>query len=236
MIKDLYYNYGIKEIQFRDDNFTVNKKRVQTFCEKLIQEKLDIVWSCVARVDMIDEEILKIMKKAGCWVIWFGFESGSQEILDVIKKKVSLDQAINTVIITRKAGIEVGGFFMLGCPNETEKTIKKTINYLLKLNLNDFHISFFTPFPGSEIYKSYAMYGKFKNDWKKLNGWYPVFVPWGLNENLMIKFSKYAFRKFYLRPKIIFQYLLRIKSLKVLKAYLSGLLALLELLMKKKEI
>jgi len=219
LILHLKKTYGIKEIQFRDDNFLVFRKRTIELCEKIIKKKIDIVWSCAGRVDMITPEVLRLMKKAGCWQIWYGVESGSDRILTKIKKNTSQEKIARAIIETKKAGISPGGFFMIGMPTETEADIKKTIDTLLKLPLDEFHISHLTPFPGSEIYASASQYGYFDNDWKKMSGWKTIFVPKGLSKKKLVYYSDYAFRKFYFRPRIIFNYVKRIKSWRHLQTY-----------------
>ena len=109
--------------------------------------------------------------------------------------------------MTRKAGIMTKGFFMIGSPLETRKTLEDTIRFILELPLDDFQATFFTPLPGCEIYQTIQDYGEFEDDWSKMNMWYPVFVPEGLSRNELIGYAKRAFRKFYFRPKMIWRYL-----------------------------
>jgi radical SAM superfamily enzyme YgiQ (UPF0313 family) len=234
MIKHLQKKYGIKEIQFRDDNFLVFKKRTIELCNKMIEQKMHVVWSCAGRVDMIDPEILALMKKAGCWQIWYGVESGSDEILKSIKKNTNQEKIRKAIVDTKKAGISAGGFFMIGMPGETEQDIKKTIDVLLKLPLDEFHISHLTPFPGSEIYMSAAQYGYFDNDWKKMSGWKTIFVPKHLSKEKLTYYSNQAFRRFYFRPRIIFNYIKRVRSFYHVKVYFTALMGLIVYITMKK--
>jgi len=235
MIKNLYQNYGIREIQFRDDNFVAIKKRLMELCNLLITEKLDIVWTCMGRADMINPEMLNMMKRAGCWQIWYGIESGSQKVLDVINKKITLEEIKKAVLETEKAGIEPCATFIIGHPTETEDSINATIKFSLSLPLKEAHFSFMTPFPGSLLYEKAGEFGTFNNDWKMLSGWFPVFVPKELTEDKLVFFNKQAFRKFYFRPRIVLSYLKKIKTLTHLRIYLNGFLALLEFLIKGRE-
>jgi anaerobic magnesium-protoporphyrin IX monomethyl ester cyclase len=234
MIKELYEKYGIREVQLRDDNFLAFRKRMVELCGLLKQEKLDIVWTCAGRVDMINPEILKLMKQAGCWQIWYGIESGSQTVLDAIKKHTRLDQIEKTIEMTRAAGIEPCGFFIIGNPTETRETLGATLEFALRLPLAEAHFSIMTPFPGSEIYDRASEFGTFDNDWKKLNGWQPVFVPYGLTSADLTRSSQKALRAFYFRPRLILGYLKKIRSFRHIKVYLRGLLALVEFLLKGK--
>jgi len=229
----LYRDYGIREIQFRDDNFTVFKPRLFKFCELLKEEKLDLVWTALARVDMVEPKMLKAMEEAGCWQIWYGIESGNEQILKLIKKNTTKEQIKNAVNWTKQAGMDMGAFFIMGHPGETKETLQETIDFALSLPIDEFHCTFMTPMPGAEIYKNYSQYGTFDNNWKKLNNWEPVFVPFGLTKKDLIDYNRKFFRKFYFRPRIVFSYLKRLKSPKHLKIYFSGFLALLEWIFRK---
>ena len=234
LIKDLYYNYGIREIQLRDDNFTAYRNRTVELCEILKRERLDLVWTCAGRVDMVDFPILRLMKEAGCWQIWYGIESGSQAVLNTIQKNTTIDQIQKAVYMTRDAGISPCGFFIIGSPTETKESLESTVRLALELPLDEAHFSFMTPFPGSELYTRAAEYGLFENDWSKLSGWLPVFVPYGLTSRDVELYSKKAFLKFYFRARIILSYIRKIQSWQHLRVYFSGFLALLEWLILRK--
>jgi radical SAM superfamily enzyme YgiQ (UPF0313 family) len=207
MVKELYFRYHIRDILFDDDNLILFKPRLARFCELLLASELDLTWACNARVDIVDGETLQLMAKAGCWQIAYGIESGSQQILDVLKKGITLDQIRSAVIMTRKAGIQTKGFFMIGSPLETPKTIEDTIRFTLELPLDDFQTTFFTPLPGCELYETIETYGTLEDNWSKMSMWYPVFVPNGMSREELILYAKRAFRRFYFRPKILWGYL-----------------------------
>jgi radical SAM superfamily enzyme YgiQ (UPF0313 family) len=234
LIKDLYYNYGIREIQLRDDNFTAYRNRTVELCEILKQERLDLVWTCAGRVDMVNPPLLRLMKEAGCWQIWYGIESGSQGVLNTIQKNTTIDQIQKAVYMTRDAGISPCGFFIIGSPTETKESLESTVRLALELPLDEAHFSFMTPFPGSELYTRAAEYGLFENDWSKLSGWLPVFVPYDLTSRDLDLYSKKAFLKFYFRARIILSYIRKIRSWQQLRIYFRGLLALLEWLILRK--
>ena len=231
----LYNGYGIREIQFRDDNFTVFKPRLYEFCEMLCKAKLNLSWTALARVDMVDFEMLKAMKRAGCWQVWYGIESGNNEILKLIKKNTTKEQIKKAAEWTKYAGMDVGAFFIIGHPGETKETIKETINFALSLPIDEFHCSFMTPLPGAELYRTWKKYGTFENNWKNLNGWLPVFVPYGITKEELEKYNKLFFRKFYFRPRIVWNYLKRIRSFHHFKIYFKGFLALLEWVIRKRK-
>jgi len=239
MIEELYYKYGIREFQFRDDNFLAFRKRLVELCERIHFHKtavnhLDITWSIAGRVDMVNPRILSLLHDAGCWQIWYGVESGSQRILDVINKKTKLDKIRDAIRMTKEAGISPCGFFMLGMPTETPEDIEATIRFSKELELDEAHFSFCTPIPGCEMYATATQYGEFNDDWWKMSMWNPVFVPWDLTEKQLVKYWKKATLGFYLRPRIVWGYLKRIKSLRHVKIYGSGVLAMLEAVLVKK--
>jgi len=208
-IKELVYGYGIKELLIEDDTFVMFKSRLIKICESILREKLDLSWSCLGRVDMVTPEILELMHKAGCWEIGYGIESGAQHILDLEKKKIDLAQVEQAVAWTREAGILTKGFFMVGHPLESEETISKTINFAKKIPLNDISVMMLTPFPGSELYEIAHQYGVFTNSWDKMNLLQPVFIPKGLDEEILNSSTRKMLKEFYLRPRIIWNYFLR---------------------------
>ncbi len=235
MIKHLYYNYGIRNIRILDDNFLLDYRRVRNICEMLIKERMDLTFSCLSRVDIINLDTLKLLKKAGCWQLIFGIESGSQKILDAVKKRITLIQIERALKLTRQAGLRSLGYFMIGFPTETEKTVQETINFSLRVPLDDFKMNILVPFPGCELYKTADQFGAFDRDWKKMNMYIDsCFVPSGLTKDKMEDLRKKAFRKFYLRPRIIFGYLKNIRNPShVLKLYI-GAKSLLKLWLKKR--
>lgn len=235
LVRWLYNDYGIREIQFRDDNFTVFKPRLYEFCEMLEKEKLNLSWTALARVDMVDLNMLQAMKKAGCWQVWYGVESGNEEILKIIKKNTNKEQIRNAIKWTKKAGMDVGAFFIIGHPGETRATMEETIDLALSLPIDEFHCSFMTPLPGAELYKTWEKYGKFENNWKNLNGWLPVFVPRGTTKEELESYNKMFFRKFYFRPRIVLNYLRRVRSFHHFKVYFKGFLALTEWILRKRK-
>jgi len=144
---------GINEILFYSETFTLNKEYVKEICNIIIKNKLNINWMCNSRVDTVDYELLKLMKKSGCWLISYGIESASQDILNKSNKNYKLYQAKNAIKLTNKAGILSLGHFILGLPGETKESLQKTIKLSRKINL-DFALYYVaTPFPGSQLYE-----------------------------------------------------------------------------------
>lgn len=226
-IKLLQKNYGIKEISFYDDTFTLFKDVVREFCDIIKKEKIDLTWSCFTRVDHIDEGLLRAMKSAGCHLILFGVESGDETILKNINKRISLTQAKEVVRAARRAGIETRASFMFGNQGETEETIKKTIDFSIVLDPDEAQFNIATPYPGTEMFV-----------WAKVNGFITTYnwddysmsnivlnLP-GLDREKLQYYYQLAHRKFYFRPKIILRRLLHIRTLTQLKQELKGGMAL----------
>ena len=235
LIKDLYYNYRIRDIQFEDDNFMLFRKRLLKICEMLKKEKLNITWSCQVRVDMVDFEILKKMKEAGCWMILYGVESGSQKVLDLMRKGISKEKIEKAIDITHKAEILCKGFFITGFLNEDGSSLKETYEFIKKNRLDDISLHYFTPFPGSKAYEIVDKFGTVKGDLSDMTYYRPVFIPKGLTEEDLVKHTKACYRKFYLKPRTIFNYFRRIKSLSHLFYFAKSSLALLKYIIVKKE-
>ena len=224
MINFLVERYGVRSVSFEDENFTVNKQRIVEICKVLMRKKYDLKWGCVARVDMIQEENLKLMKKAGCTSISFGIESGSQRILDILGKNLKLETINKGIAMTEKIGIRARGYFIVGHPTETIETIEETKDFIKKLPFSEVQVSFMTPFPGTELYGTANKYGTFNNEWTKLNIWTPNFIPHGLTKDILMVKQKQMMREFFFRPKIIMRFLLRMADLRnFLKYYRDGM-------------
>lgn len=204
--------HKINNILFEDDNFMFSKQRLRAFSDLFRKESLKVRWSALARVDYVDKELLQIAKDSGCWQISYGIESGSQKILDFYHKGITLCQIKETIEMTKKIGLKIKCFFMWGNPTEDRDSIAETINFIRNLDTDDISITFFTPYPGSEIWRNIKSYGGFERRWKKLNCFELVFNPHGLEENFLIRTRKKALKDFYFRPKTIFAYFKRINS------------------------
>lgn len=209
MVKYLIKEYKIKSISFEDENFVIYKKRLMEFCNRLIDEKIDITWDCASNVNAVDSQILALMKKAGCWQINYGIESGSQRILDFIKKGIKLEDIERALKMTKEADIITKGYFIIGHPTETRESIQQTVDFIKRISLDFFQMSFMIPLPGTELYAIADKYGEFKNDWDNMNIWTPLFIPHGFTKEDLEKESKRAYREFYFRKGPIFTYLKR---------------------------
>lgn len=210
-IEILINDFNIKQIMFYDDTFTVYKENIRKFCKLLLEQKIDISWCCFSRVDYVDLELLRLMKKAGCHQIMYGIESGDQNVLDSINKKTDLSLARKVVELTKEARIDVRGAFMLGNPIETRETILRTLDFALELEpeLAIFNIT--TPYPGTAMFKEADKKGLITTyDWDDYDLSKPVMKLENISQEEIVRLYKYCYRKFYFRPKYI---LMRIKRL-----------------------
>ena len=210
-IKLLKEQYTCDSIQFFDETFTVNRQRVIELCDKMIKENLNIEWSCFTRVNLVDKKLLKKMKQAGCYLIFYGLESGVQRLLDLIRKNITLKQSENAIKMTHKAGIETWASFMLGLPSETKEESEQTINFAIKVDPTFVQFPITTPFPGTELYNLALKYGKLQDNFENFTSWDEVvFVTNGRTATEIKKTASAAYRQFYLRPKYMLR---RIKSI-----------------------
>lgn len=210
-IKYLVENFGIKEVHFEDDNLTMKRNHVQELCRQIIKNKIQISWACPngIRADKVDEKILKLMKQAGCYFVAFGIESASPKILNNIHKLESIETINKAIEIADKVGIECQGFFIFGLPGETKETIQESINFAKNSKLTRAQFMILDIIPGSELW--YTLEGKFKPNWKKNSYKEPEWLPEGLTRKDLMDAQSESFKKFYLRPIILFRFIRFIK-------------------------
>ena len=226
-IQEVREKFGINEFMFFDDEFVIDKKRTHKFCEQLMQKGLDIVWECRVRVDMVDKKLLEAMKKAGCYRIRYGFESGDNRILEVLKKGITCEQSVETARRTKEAGIEVFGYFMMGSPEETPETLKKTLDFALILDPDFAIFSKTILIAGSELFDWGVKSGLIAEDyWERFlqgeeNDPAPCISTNELSSSMVDKAIAEANRKFYLRPRYILRRLSLIRSFKQLHSQVS---------------
>jgi anaerobic magnesium-protoporphyrin IX monomethyl ester cyclase len=207
-MKIIYEEYNIRNIEFLDDTFTLNQERAEKICDGIIKQGWDISWGASSRVDTLSKKLAEKMKKAGCWIMFLGIESGSQKILDAIGKGITLEQVKKAVKILKDAGIQVLGSFIIGFPQDTKETIKETIKFAKSLNLDYAQFSILTPYPGTPIFD----YAKKNNmllteDWSRYTVTEPIIRIEGLSEEDVKALFQRAYISFYLRPRIILKWL-----------------------------
>lgn len=226
-IDTLVRDFGVKEILFKDSDFLIDIKNVERLCELLIERKYDLIWSCNARVDVVNEKVLGLMKKAGCKMITYGVESGNQEILNRLKKGITPDQAINAVRLTKKAGIQTTVNLIFGGPGETRGTIGETLRFIKLLDPDYGNFAYLTAFPGSALYDEALRNNWFIDGKPNSFGYESLRLnATGMSSKELAGALKHATRYFYLRPEYILKRL-RHMTFTDFKNNLKGLCAIL---------
>jgi len=222
-IEECVKKHHIRNFFFRADTFTWDEKWVVDLCNMILERGLKIRWGSNSRVDTVSEGRLAAMKKAGCWIIGFGIESGNQEMLDKMKKRAKLEDAEKAIALCKKYGIKTYGLFLIGLPWETMDTVNQTIDFAKKLDPSflDFNIAY--PLPGTEYYRIAKEMGLF-NDQDLSKGDYakPIVRTVTLSTDDLIGLRKKALLSFYLRPSYIFRTLADIRSPRVFANYIRS--------------
>ncbi|RKY31295.1 MAG: hypothetical protein DRP74_05210 [Candidatus Omnitrophota bacterium] len=229
-IEECYEKYSIREIDIFDYDFTMDKRRTISICREIKKRNLDIIWACRSRVD-IDEELLKEMSEAGCSRIYYGIESGSQQILDNINKGITLKQVEKTIQATKELGMKALGFFLIGAPGENKKTVKQTLGFAKKLNLDYVQFSKCLAKPLTPLWKQMVEEtGKdYWKDWilgKETDQALPR--PWTKLSNEEIDhLAKWAYVAYHSRLSFLIEATLKVKSFKEFKRKFLGYLEML---------
>lgn len=209
---------GIEEFDFQDDTFTIDRRRAIAICDEIKARGLKLHWNVRARINTMDEELMKRLKEAGVYRIHYGIEAGTPEIIKVLRKEIDLEEAVRIFRMTRRHGIESLAYFIIGSPSETSEHIRRTINYIRRLDPDYLHIGILTPFPSTDVYSNGLESGFIPNDYwrtfaERLD---PAFVPpfWEehLNRDELIALLAEAFRSFYSRPIFLWRQLTRVGS------------------------
>ena len=222
IIEELAYihSLGIKEVRFKDNTFGANKNQVWELCQKMIESKFNFYWSCSSRIDIFDENLLKLMRESGCHTIQFGVESGNQKILDIYNKGFTLEQVRKTFSLCHKLGIKTMAHFILGLPGENEKTILETISLAKELKCDFAAFNIASPRIGTDLRKE-----AIKNKWLTSSDLsksdssltYPVIKTEELSPEKLWDLRNKAIRDFYFRPSYITRKILHLSSLNELK-------------------
>jgi anaerobic magnesium-protoporphyrin IX monomethyl ester cyclase len=207
----LMCTYGIKELNISDDNFTVKREHAVAVCEEILRRNIKLTWSCEngIRADRVDPELLKLMKRAGCYRVAIGIESPNEEILKRAKKLETLEQIEKAVYDANKAGLEVRGCFVVGLPGETKETMQKTARWARSMPLLEANFTLLDVLPGSELWTE--LKGQFKPDWSKKSFKTPEYLPHGLLKEDLIEGQKLMFRMFYTTPRRAWRIITRLR-------------------------
>ncbi len=219
-IKVLVNKYNTKGLLFQDSTFTINKNWVKELCNRLIKEKIQIIWRANSRVDCVDEETLSIMKKAGCHRVNLGFESGNQKTLDFLKKKTTVEQNLEAAKLVTGMGMELGASFIIGLPNEGLNEVINTINFAKKIGskFTQFYIPI--PYPGTVLRNQCGNDVREDAPWEHYSSRdfsNPVYINKNFEDDIFKKLPEFASREFYCNLSVIWRIITNIKSFVELK-------------------
>ncbi len=236
-VKYLHDRFGIRHINFYDDQFTFRRQRVEDFCNMMIAKPLDMTFNCAVRAEHIDEELLALMKSAGCWMVSLGIETGDENLLAQHRQNADLNMLATKIKMIKHAGIRTKGLLMMGLPGETEKSIQLSMDYVFSLPIDDFNLSKFTPFPGSPIYENIHDVGEFDEDWPKMDCMSFQFIPHGMNKERMEELYNNFYRTHFQRPKVLLGYVTMLwKSPDSWRRFLADLVGFLSFIKSSKRL
>lgn len=230
-VENMISKFGVTQLFVQDDNFSANKKRAKEICREFIRRKYNtkVSWWAEARVDCVDEELLHLMKEAGCRIISYGLESGNQRLLDLIDKNITLELVKKVIAMTQKAGIDIRASFILGLPTETRKESLQTIKFARRLGISQVRFAIATPFPGTKLWDIAQEEGTLNlTDWRRFSlmsgyaGGLPIYAPKGREPSELARLQRNANLLFFLHPRVIWVYLRRVKDFKAFKDIFFG--------------
>jgi anaerobic magnesium-protoporphyrin IX monomethyl ester cyclase len=228
-IESCIKRYNIREVMFYDDTFTLKREHVEAICNEIIRRKIKIKWEAPTRLNVVDENLLRLMKKAGCFRLRYGIESGDPRILKVMNKGISLDLALRVFRLTRKVGIQRFAYFIIGYYSDTEESIRRTIDFAKKLDPDWVMFTAATPLPKTNLFDLCVKDGLVDE-----NYWLDFMK--GKNDGRMSylvkdtdKWIKQAYKEVYLRPSFVINKLLHTRSLYELMNYLKGAIAIMRI-------
>jgi radical SAM superfamily enzyme YgiQ (UPF0313 family) len=212
-LRMLNTEFGVKEIEFMDDTFTLSKRRAEKICDLMIKEGngggMDISWSGSAHANTMNRELAEKQKKAGCHDVYIGAESGSQKVLDFIGKSTTLERVSKAVETVKNAGLNVLTSFIIGVPGETVRMIKDTIKFAEKLNPTYAQFTICTPYPGTRLFAFAEGKGLLiTQDWRRYTTVEPIMNIPGISTEQLRKLFNRAYISFYLRPRYVLSGLL----------------------------
>lgn len=198
--------FGIRHVNFYDDQFTFNRKRVEAFTDLLVEKPLGMTFNCAVRAEHIDLPLLVRMRRAGCWMVSLGIETGDEKLLAQHRQNADLAMVEEKIRLIKRAGIRVKGLLMMGLPGESEASIRRSMDYVFSLPIDDFNLAKFTPFPGSPVYEGIEKRGRFEERWEKMDCMHFLFVPWGMTSERMEELFIRFYRTHFMRPSVMLGY------------------------------
>ncbi|MEM2944601.1 MAG: radical SAM protein [Methanomassiliicoccales archaeon] len=206
-LEHLYINYNVRTVSFFDETFTISKPRLMEICNEIAQKMPNLRWYCNTRVNLVDEDILRIMREGGCRGISFGIESGSQRILDAVNKGTRVDDAVRAINMAKRAGLKVFASFIFGLPGENYESINETMIFIRSTLPHGAQFNVAVPYPGTDLYE-YARKTNMLDDdvsWTQLYQHKAILRTSQLSQNELERLRKNAYIRFYLNPKWLLQ-------------------------------
>jgi len=205
-LRYLRERFGIRHINFYDDQFTFNRQRVQDFTSLMIDRPLGMTFNCAVRAEHIDAPLLKTMRQAGCWMMSLGIETGDEQLLARHRQNPDLEHLAQKIRMIKSAGIRTKGLLMMGLPGETEESIRRSMDYVFSLPIDDFNLAKFTPFPGSPVYETIHEQGEFEEDWERMDCMNFLFVTKGMTRDRLEELFQEFYRNHFKRYKVLWGY------------------------------
>jgi anaerobic magnesium-protoporphyrin IX monomethyl ester cyclase len=163
---------GYDRVWFADDCFTLNREHLQSVCNEMLQRRVDVGWECLSRVDTMNLEVGRKMKQAGCVRVFFGIESGNDAVLTLMKKEITVEQAKRAVYVAKAEGLQVGAFFIIGYPGESDRTVLDTVRFASGLPLDYLSFTLPYPIPGTALFERVKGNGGVAvDDWDEPKNW-----------------------------------------------------------------
>jgi anaerobic magnesium-protoporphyrin IX monomethyl ester cyclase len=226
-IEEVVSDYNPDTLEFTDDLFTLNRRRVEAICDEMKTQGIDIPWACSSRVDTISRELLTKMREAGCTFIFYGVESGSQRILNQMRKGIRLGQIEDAVRWTKEIGIETLASFIIGWPNETMDDIKNTLNFAKRLDTDYVEFNLATPYPGTELYRLVKKERLLLTEnWSEYTAGRPIIRAGECSAEELARVLLQAYMSFYLSPSFLIRNLRKGRVSLLLRAALMQMQAL----------
>lgn len=214
-IEHLRDTYGVREIQFYDDTFTVEKRNALEFCRLMEERRVGVGFTCFARADCFSERMAVALRQAGCHQVMFGLESGSPRILRNLRKDIDLERTHEAVRLAKREGLEVRAAFVFGTPGETLETLEETMAFTLDLDPDLAIFNIMTPYPGTQLYQWALDRGLLtSDDWWEYELGNPLVELGTISAADLVAAYRGAFRRFYNRPRMYWRRLVKIRSLR----------------------
>ncbi|MEI8138716.1 MAG: radical SAM protein [bacterium] len=221
--------YGARDVAVLDDNFISNPDVALAVCDGLRTRGFGCTWSVEARIDGVDWQVLSALKASGCTYICYGIESGSQRILDYINKRVAKEKIREVVAMTKKVGIPIRGYFMMGFPGETLAEMEETLQFAMELDVEVASFTLFVPLPGTREYRRACESGTFDPEYflhritPEFNfPDFPIYVPEGITAGQLLDFHRSAYNRYYFRPRVILKRIAALRHIGEVKNLMAG--------------